>query len=385
VKQGHGLLTFEFLHSISIQRQSSFPTDMMVSPTESGIKVDVTVLDITGIMAESDIRDATATVSFTGTVSSMQVSSLNMCSRTGNLVIESKMLETVEPEEHTTSRTDASPIERDGTIEVISRRNLYAEFNDPMVGVGGGRRSMTSCGHSTSSKSSSQRPHLQLILSSPQPVPQNKVLVTSRGGDDKVHSTMENVELHITLKNRDYSICTEGTACVTFDEDKQQMGTKTMDLAIRCCQDKDTREDDDPSPLTFSEDASIRININVTPADHPSPSPAEITFAEHCDQEEIDDFVSKLNHDPEITAEARSKVNKLKFPQQQQDENKGPRRMFCNAGLDFGETLRGVVDALTRCDKRTTKGWGKNHGIIPILRTNSTMDSTIETRDSLMI
>ena len=343
---------------------------MKESTLEPGLKIELTLHDIHGVVSETDMGDVTATVAFTGTAPSMQVSSFSMCGRSGNLVIESNILETVAAD-----NLAATIKTSDDKAEGL-RRQRFATFNDPMEG----RRSIASSGQSTSSSSSTPRPHLQLKLSSSKQVPPPIERPNSRdssrtcpAGGEK-HAWLEIVVLHVTLRNRDYSVCAEGTARIILGEEKRKLGTQTMDLAIQSDPQQKSHVQ-----LGFSEDAYIRVRLVVTSADHPSPSPGEIRLSEHFDQEEMDGLMSKLKADEEI-AEARTKVNMSKFPQ----EEKGSHRIFCNSGLDFTETLRGVVDALTRCDRRRTKG-RKGRGFIPIIRTSSTMDSTIETRESLLI
>jgi hypothetical protein len=193
--------------------------------------------------------------------------------------------------------------------------------------------------------------------------------------DDK-NASLDIVELHITLRNRDYSICTEGKARIIFDEDGRKLGTKTMDLAI-----EKNRQGSSHPHLGFSHDAYIRVRLDVSTTDNPSLSPGEIRLSEHFDQKAMDGLLVKLKEHEEI-ADARAKVDKLKFPQ---EEKGSPRRFFCNGGLDFVDTLRGVVDALTRCDREPTKGRKARGGFMQIIRSNSTMDSTIETRESMML
>ena len=346
---------------------------MKESALEPGLKIELTLHDIHGVVSETDFGDVTATVAFTGTASSMQVSSFSMCGRSGNLVIESNILETVTADNQ--AATDSLVIETSDDKAEGLRRQLFATFNDPMEG----RRTISSSGHSTSSSSSTPRPHLQLKLSSSKQVPPNETLNprissgTCRPGAEKC-AWLEIVVLHVTLRNHDFSICTEGTARIILDEEKRELGTQTLDLPIQCNPQQHSH-----AQLGFSRDACIRVRLVVTTADHPSPSPGEIRLSEHFDQKEMDGLMSKLKADEEI-AEARTKVNVSKFPQ----EEKGSRRIFCNGGLDFTETLRGVVDALTRCDRPQSKS-RKSRGFIPIIRTNSTMDSTIATRESLLI
>lgn len=346
---------------------------MVGSLAVPGKQIEVTLQAIHGIVSESDISDVTATVAFTGSASSMQISSFSMCGRTGNLVIESKALEAVADE--CQALTGASPKENSQETVERSRQQFIATFNDPT----GGRRSIASCSQSTSSSSLTSRPHLQLRLSPSTPIPQNELLMkggetrSSTPASDK-NASVDIVELYITLRNRDYSVCVEGITHIIF-EGQQRCTTKTVDLLIQ-----ENPIGSSCPPIWFAQDAYIRVDIGVATENHPVPSPDEILLSENLYQTDMDSLILKLKEQEELV-EARDDVSKRRFPQ---TEKGAQRRVFCNSGLDFGETLRGIMDALTRCDRSPGKR-RKGRGFIPILRCNSTMDSTIETRESLKI
>lgn len=371
-----------------------------------GSKVDLTLQSIHGIVSDKDPRDVMAAVSFTGSASSMQVSSFTMCGHTGNLVIESNSLE-LDPDSSTGNDCDDARNSQPSNSKFLS----FATFNDPMEG----RRSLPSCAMSTDSNASSYRPHLQLKLSGPKPNAPKRSLATankasaiqqnqslsedasvlsndcSRGGsihwEAECDAMPDIVELHVVLRNEDRSICQEGVAHLIFyGGNQREMGTTTMDLRIknkRPLTPESTSNTPEDSSFSFAEDAFIRVVVDVSSSDRPAPSPEEIRLSDHFDEQKIGNIMFKLKEHEEMAA-ARAMNIKLGLQNQDEPPKNTPRRMFCNSGLDFGETFRTIIDAFTRCEGRRGKQ-SDTKSFMPILRTSSTMDSTIATRESLLI
>lgn len=359
----------------------------MVAPSVAPVdpKIEVTLESIQGITAEIsslDFGDVTASVAFAGSAPSMKVSSFTMCSRTGKLVVESNFLQEMVNLHHSRSDGGSSvPIPSDdGNSNPPGDRKQHfrATFNDPMEG----RRSFSSSSlvSSSSTTSSSSRPHLQLrlspdIIASQSECDSERSTRTANGpliGDKD--TSLDIVELKITLRNPDYSICTEGTAHIFLGREKRKLGSTTMDLPIHQC----LQEHASPF-LGFSDNASIRLQLKVTSAHQPSASPGEITLSDNLNEKEIEGLMNRLKEHEE-RAETKAKASTPKDTPDQRSS----RRVFCSSGLDLAETVKGIVDVLTRCDRRPQKS-RKSRGFFPILRSNSTMDSTIETRDSLII
>jgi hypothetical protein len=186
-------------------------------------------------------------------------------------------------------------------------------------------------------------------------VPQNKQLM--EGGETRSGTPVEDkdasvdiLELYITLRNCDYSICVGGIAAHIIFEGQQRCKTTTLELPIQESPIGSSRP-----PLWFSQDACIRVDVDVATEDHPAPSPDEMLLSENFDQKDIDSLILKLKEQDEL-AEAWAKVSRLKFTQ---TEKGAQRRIFCNTSLDFGETLlHGIVDALIKMQYRYTSVGG---------------------------
>jgi len=365
-----------------------------------GSNVDLTLQSIHGINSKMNPYDVTAAVSFTGSASNMQVSSFTMCGRTGNLLVESNVLEVAKEE----GANDAS----NEVVRKSSEVSLFATFNDPIKG----RRSLPSSGTSTSSNSSS-RPHLKLKLSESNPnvpkgtlsninrtsaIKQNPSLVEeghsikssdgSRGPSIQWEGGGEAmpdiVELHISMRTSEHTLCHEGIAHLVFYGSKRELGVTTMDLRIKQKQPLHPDSPSDPNNIfiSFAEDAYIRVQVEITPDDHPAPAPEEIILSDHFDEQKIGSIMTKLNEHEEMAA-ARAKAHKMTFEKHDELGKNVSRRIFCN-GLDFGETFRAVVDVFTKCEGKKRRR-NNRKGFFPVLRATSTMESTIETRDSMQL
>lgn len=205
-----------------------------------GRKVELTLQSIQGIQCKvqgtvSSIPEMTAAVSFAGSAANMQVSSFTMCSRTGNLVVESQAV-------GVTAAALCADCE-DTTSSHISSTNLYplvATFHDPRRSdpVPSNDVSVLPVSHAAPS----QRPHLQLSLSDINPqVPKRSLTKVNRDAravselaqspdmdgqsllstdvsrGASLHWEAEGampdiVEVHILLRNEDCTICIEGIA-----------------------------------------------------------------------------------------------------------------------------------------------------------------------------
>ena len=413
----------------------------------AGPRVDLTIQSIHGILgvgtAAIQPMDFTAAVSFKGSARNMQVSSFTMCGRTGNLVIESNPLEV------DSSPAMASQQQHDDQT-THSSLPLMAMFNDPKES----RRSLQSCSMSTSSSSSSQRPHLKLKLSGTKNphVPQRSLTTVNRSslihqspsqeeeanGDGStdgsrgasIYWEAENdvmpdiVELHIVLcrnhstnaisttgshgnmDTEDDSICEEGIAHLLFYGNPSEYGLTTMDLRIKkkpqpqhvtsspaaaaAATSDLVSNPSSPGLVSFLEDAYIRVQVDVRKLDSSKGSTDDLLLSERYeDEKKMRHIVSKLKEHEEMAA-LRAKVNRMGLEgaaaaggEDKKNHSKFPNRFLCSSGLDFGDTVRVLMDAFTKCDGKRRKKASKS--LIPIIRTNSTMESTIETRDSLLI
>ena len=390
------------------------------SHSTAGSRVELTIQSIHGVVgvgtAANQPMDFTAAVSFKGSARNMQVSSFTMCGRTGNLVIESNPLEV----DSTTAGEDFTP---------HRSLPLMATFSDPKEAR---HRSVQSCSMSTSSSSSSQRPHLKLKISGSKNrhVPQRSLTTVNRssvvqqspsqdGGDGStdgsrgvsIYWEAENdvmpdiVELHIVVcKNNTNSdteedaICEEGIAHLLFYGSQSELGLTTMDLRIKKRQPQHvsatTTADlalhpSSSGSVSFLEDAYIRVQVDVTALDSTKQASDDLALSDRYEDEiKMRHIVSKLQEHEEMAA-LRAKVNRMGLDgaaaaeANEHNDSKFHRRFLCSSGLDFGDTVRVLMDAFTKCDGKRRKKASKS--LIPIIRTSSTMESTIETRDSLLI
>lgn len=408
---------------------------------EVGSRVELTIQSIHGIVgvgtAVHQPMDFAATVSFKGSARNMQVSSFTMCGRTGNLVIESNPLE-----------IDSSQEEQDDDSLTKPQASLplVAKFNDPKDAR---RSLPSCSMSTSSSSSSSHRPHLKLKLSGNKNrrVPQRSLTTVNRssliqqspsqdGGDgsttddsrgasiywDAENDVMpEIVELHIVLCRNNFptssntdteedAICEEGIAHLLFYGTQSELGLTTMYLRIKKKQQQPQHAFSSPvtthdlalypssssssstgSLVSFLEDAYIRVQVDVTKLDSTGQSPDDLVLSERYEEDKkMRTIVSQLQEHEEMAA-LRAKVNRMGMEGAAEGggggddprDNRNPRRFLCSSGLDFGDTVRVLMDAFTKCDgKRRKKG---SKSLIPIIRTKSTMESTIETRDSLLI
>jgi hypothetical protein len=363
--------------------------------SKTGSKIVLTLQSIHGILCKADEGHpyppgVTAAVSFTGSASDMQVSSSTMCVRTGQLVVESNAMDF---DKDSTNKRESSDYP------------MFATFDDPMEG----RRSPTSDGsQSTSSSGFSCRPHLTLKMpqkneTSPS-VPLGAVNRDSRvvesDGSSSVRSEESRefsrgpsvmweegsdmpdiVELHISLRSEDNSICREGIAHLVFFGSQKELGNTTMDLRIKS---KGPSNPNAPSKVTdqpllcFESAACVRVQVEITSEDQPAPSPKHIELSEHFDEQKIGNIMEQLREHEELAA-ARTKAANFTMNEEAVEKRRPFSKLFCQNGVEFRQTFQAFFEALRPCDgkKRAHRGG--------IVRMNSTMGSTIATRESLLI
>eukprot|EP00934_Nitzschia_sp_Nitz4_P004824 Nitzschia sp. Nitz4//scaffold178_size73299//64727//65782//NITZ4_005720-RA/size73299-processed-gene-0.37-mRNA-1//-1//CDS//3329539185//4814//frame0 len=339
-----------------------------------GRKVDLTLQTIRGIHShvgeDEELPELSAVVSFAGSSASMQVSSFTMCSRSGNLIVESQPLQ----------------IDELQTVHP-NQQSLFANFVDPSF-----RESISS--HSTASSTS--HPHLKLRIPEVDTETPKRSLSNanrdsrlvkaeidgqstisgecSRGASLHWESdTMpEIVEVHIAIQTKDQVLCREGIAHLMMFPRQQDIGITTMDLLIKKKGIVPPMSEGQKVPMvTWKEDASIRVQVSLRRDERPSP-PKPPSAA--MNQAKLGEIMSKLNENEEM-ANAQAMANKL---------HNGPTNegMFCSAGRGLNEIFRSMI-RIFQCGDSGNQS--ETTLFMPNLCRATTMDSSIETRDSMMI
>jgi hypothetical protein len=340
--------------------------------------IDLTLQSVHGIVWNPLIKDSTgdrismkACVSFSGSAPNMKVSSCNMCPRTGNLVIESNDLGFPEDE------------------EVCSR--LLATFEDPLEGQRSRRRlgSHHSASVSSSSSHSSYRPHLQFQL---EDLAQPKEVTPDHGKQSE-----RIIELHVTIRSGDGAgeIYHEGVAHLIVGE-KVDLLPLTMNLPISA------RSHPYPAPpadaterVAFDDSAFVSVLLSTARDKYKSgsmdaascPQP-ELVLSENIDEKELGGLM-KMMHEREEMDEARFRAVRLNFRglDKSDERNRKTRQwmLLCNGASDFKQSFQVFLDVIRGCDGK--RMWKKTKCLDPEheIFLNTTMASTIDTRDSLEI
>jgi hypothetical protein len=359
----------------------------------SGPHVEVTIKSIHGISWKSDELHSLppalkASAAFKGSGSSMRVTSFTLCGRTGDLVVQSSSMELDEEAASRIATTD-------------NEYRLVAAFDDPLTG---GQPVIASRSSSTGSTStSSSRPHLKidvpkcrpsLSLSSANvdstrtgtPTPTESTSgandLASRFTEDQSLSDSKSpisVEIHVCLQSDDDGILQEGVAHLLFYGD-EHFDVTTLDLPIET-KVSPTSDAKEPSVL-FQADARIRVQIEMA-KEHPCKK-IDLQLSEQLDEKKMDGFMNQLREN-EALAAVRARTAKLNFRNEPAGKQKNSsRHFFCSSGSEIGLSLQAFLDTIKRYGGRKT-GAGKRYNRFGILRTNSTMATTIATRESLDI
>jgi hypothetical protein len=330
-----------------------------------------------------------ACVSFSGSAPNMQVSSFTMCPKSGNLVVDSNVLELNEAEDLQTS-TESKNI------------TMCAKFDDPFEAKQAKRRLSSSNSASSATSGSSYRPHLQFGL------PEDKHLEMKhadkydcKGVDSQDEAT--SIYLHITLRADDpgaSSICHEGVARLDVPAKFENLPTAfdlpIIQTSVLC---SETTEEQS-SMIHFSDSAYIRILLSSGPdrqeriANDPSISQSDLIFSENLDEIQLGGMV-KLMHEKDEVEDARQRAGKLLINSRNNDYEKNhnngePKRrnwvFFCNGPNDFNHSFQTFFDLVRGCDG-PKKVWTNTRCMDPDqdLFLSTTMASTIDTRDSLEI
>jgi hypothetical protein len=382
----------------------------MVNDRNERPEVELTLKSLHGIAWKSDEGVApkgdseppnvTATVAFTGSASNMQVSSSTMCSRTGNLVIESLSM---------------NPDDARQTSGAEICYPLVATFHDAVEG----NNSALPTPVSASIVDSSLRPDLTLRLPSRDPnlpamplaevnrnsrvVPSSQSWVESEANESKMPgatkeswrqsvlwsptgtSMPEIIELNVTLRSEDNTVYQEGIAHLLFFQ-QGESGITTLDLPVK------KKVGHAQSMVTLQPDAYIRVQIAIIKSadEAPTLTPTSTTTSTSSEWSQEMEEEQKLSgnmdqwKEHEVMAAARATTAKLEFHEQAVETPKKRLAppMMC-AAFDVRNTMQAFGDAFRKCDAPEACNNGfERYGV---KCSNSTMGSTIATRESLEI
>eukprot|EP00539_Tryblionella_compressa_P007306 CAMPEP_0178754828 /NCGR_PEP_ID=MMETSP0744-20121128/12376_1 /TAXON_ID=913974 /ORGANISM="Nitzschia punctata, Strain CCMP561" /LENGTH=359 /DNA_ID=CAMNT_0020408783 /DNA_START=23 /DNA_END=1102 /DNA_ORIENTATION=- len=319
-----------------------------------------------------------ACVSFAGSAPNMQVSSFTMCSRTGNLVVESNGLEAEEA---------------DPTISPDIQSIMCAKFDDPLES----KRVRLSSSHSASSgnSGSSHRPHLQFQLPSGKDEEEPDRYQGTTKGD-------KSIELHITLRSDNPeadNISHEGIAHLDIPEKFESLPL-TLDLPIAqksrtvLVTEPTTPQDQQKQVILFDQSAYIRVVLSLAPArgekgasDDKDTNGSDLVLSENLDEIQLGGIVKKMQENEEMD-EAQCKAAKLLNEMrnaEQQPTKKFNSFSFCNGSSEFKYSFLAFFDTMRGCEGPRKIWKSKCTDPDQDLFLNTTMASTIDTRDSLEI
>ena len=342
--------------------------------------IELTLQSVHGIVwnplgkyASSEVMPMKACVSFSGSAPNMKVSSFNMCPRTGNLVVESN---------------DLVCCDDDQTCSKMS-----AMFEDPLEGKRSQRRLGSSHSASTSSitSNSSYRPHLQFQLLDPDH--------KNERGPEQEKKSQRTIDLLVTIRSDDTTndIYQEGIAHLVIG-DKFDSLPITINLPISpisLANPNAPSDTTDQSLVFFDDTAYIRVRLSSPRSknhfgslDGSAHEQPEIVLSDHIDENELGGMM-RMMHEREEMDEARFRAVRLSFRgvEKSGEGNKRARHsnFFCNGGSDLKQSFRAFFDVIRGCDGG--KMWKKTKCLDPDqeIFLNTTMASTIDTRDSLEI
>jgi hypothetical protein len=362
--------------------------------------VEVTIKSIHGISCKSDDVHSLppalqASVAFKGSASSMRVTSFTISGRTGELVVQSSSME----------------LDKEAAAKVPSNDNEYrllAAFDNPLSGPPPALALRSSSAESSSSASSSQRsstssssssPHLKIQVPTCRPSvslspnmdsirPDAPTQSESTSGDDDPANPLSEdssitepkapiaLEFHVCIESECDGILHEGIAHLLFYGD-EHFDVKTLDLPIEWKTSPTTDAKD--CSVSFHTDARVRIEIEMA-NEHPCRK-IDLQLSDQLDETKMDGIMNQLREN-EALAAVRARAVKLSL--RDEAASKFPKVLFCNSGSELGLSFQAFFESIRRCGARRPTS-GKRSNRFNILRTTSTMATTIATRESLDI
>jgi len=318
-----------------------------------------------------------AYVSFSGSIPNMKVSSFAMCPESGSLVIESNTPKLISVEEE----------EKELTSE--KRQLLEITFTDPFQEKTPNQKVSSNNSSSSEISSSSYRPHLQFNLRGGNNNDGYDVQASS--DDDKPDSRHHKIlKLHIVFRSADGGVIAEGVAIPRLPENNFDGLPLILDLPITQITKNNLTNIAEAgatklSQIFFGESACIRVHLDDS-TNHQnvfssqSTAPNEFDLSDNVDEIQLGGMVKKI-HEREDMQKVRFDATKSNLFRSG-NKNAGKRRIWafgCSGAMDINHSIQSFFDVVrgfrTKCVDPEDRE----------LFTNTTMTSTIVTRESLEI
>lgn len=364
-------------------------------------KVELTLMSIHGVtwdIGENEASPPTATVSvaFSGSASTMEISTSTMCGRTGYLVVESNPVRVGQPA-------------KGKNEELNSECKLFASFKDPTVR--GRLGSATDCPRSALSQSNTP-PHMRLwLLNSTSGLPavpleslnrDSRIIrnmssfVESESGISSFHpdkatnesdeeveklwdvSAMpEIVEMHVSLTSEDKKIHDDGIAHLVLFGSHEENGLVTLDLRIK--KKNPVNPGSLQKNLSFGPDAYIRVQLRISSSETSDDLAEDAKLDEELQGEQMDDIMRDLREIQELDLK-RERAEK--FAAQAKEKKRNASKPFmCSGSNSFGQSIRDFFRiAFWKCQEEDDEYDHYDPYLLPMA---STMESSLETRDSI--
>lgn len=318
-----------------------------------------------------------AYVSFSGSIPKMKISSFAMCPESESLVIESNTSKTTvhEDSEH--------------EMKLEKRHFLDIAFTDPLQEKRINPKKSSDNSSSSEISSSSYTPHLQFILRGD--VVKGGIDVQACSDDDKTVSRRQNIlKLHIVFRSVDGDYIAEGAANLRLSDSSFDDFPLILDLPlIHTTKVKFTNITKNAATnlpqIIFDESASIRVHLNNSTKRHNKISSRSIAsneffLSDNVDEIELRGMVAKIHEDEDMQKVHYDATKSSLFGSG--NTNVGKRRLWtfgCSGAMDINQSIESFFGRVRGFQMKCTNDEDRE------LFTNTTMVSTIVTRESLKI
>lgn len=369
-----------------------------------GPHIEVTIQSIHGISWKSEKnqedlspRNVKASVAFKGSApAGMRVTSFTLSGRTGELVVQSNPME-LEQEE---KKKNEESVHNDSSLDEIdvNEHSLTATFNDPLATSS----PMSSSSSSSASSSSQSQAHLKIEVPNCRP---SLSIAHGDGGDfvactrtpespPKLEAASDDsnsitpeppiaIEIHVCLESDHEELIQEGVAHLLLRCD-EHFGTTSFDLPIESTTKDGDHSTKNSSVFFHPSDARLRVQIELGNDEHPC-NKIDLKLSEQLDEIQMNGIVERIrHHDALLTKHAANKDNDASGTNNNQKHVTA--KPFCGeGGGELGTSFQAFFDIFgcRRSTRNVKTGRQSNH--FGMLRTNSTMATTIATRESLGI
>ncbi len=300
-----------------------------------------------------------AYVSFSGSLPNMKVSSFAMCFETGNLVIES----------NTPKLIDTNVEESEAESE--KSQSLDIKFADPF------KKLSSNLSSTSESSNSSHQPHLQFPLGETEAKCEN---------DESDSQQQKFLKFKIVFRSMDDGAIAEAEATMEIPERDFEGLPLDLDVPIVNTTSTKLAEADKSKHIVFEESAFIRVHLQGSSKQYgqyspPNPDFNEIFPSDNVDESLLRGMVNKI-HEQDCLQKGNLDLTKSSLFGA---DNKNPegRRSWafsCGGAIDLKHLVKsfyaGVGGFGTKCADTQD---------VPELLSSPTMESTIITRESLLI